>query len=172
MPAGRYSIADGNLTISDIAEDDRGVYVCSARNDAAAVAAEAELLVENVPPRAPYNLTAAPAVDALHLSWVPGECLTDTHHHLRALSSGYLGSAHYVKFFQTSWAVHIESSIPFSAISCLSPALPSLFRPTPSPPPTYIHAHHFHCDVVFFPLFLLFSDIDTNSKKNIKQNML
>ncbi|KAL0830943.1 hypothetical protein ABMA28_001842 [Loxostege sticticalis] len=72
LPAGRYSIADGNLTISDIAEDDRGVYVCSARNDAAAVAAEAELLVENVPPRAPYNLTAAPAVDALHLSWVPG----------------------------------------------------------------------------------------------------
>ncbi|XP_063822866.1 protein borderless, partial [Ostrinia nubilalis] len=72
LPVGRYSITDGNLTISDIAEEDRGVYVCSARNDAAAVAVEAEILVENVPPRAPYNLTAAPALDSVHLCWVPG----------------------------------------------------------------------------------------------------
>lgn len=128
MPAGRYSIADGNLTISDIAEDDRGVYVCSARNDAAAVAAEAELLVENVPPRAPYNLTAAPAVDALHLSWVPGECLTDTHHHLRALSSGYLGSAHYVKFIH-SFLSHI---LPFTIASIAFQAYPF--------PSSYLHS--------------------------------
>jgi hypothetical protein len=72
LPPGRHSIEEGNLTISEVAEEDRGVYVCAAHNDAAAVAAEAELLVENLPPRAPHNLTARPAADSLHLSWVPG----------------------------------------------------------------------------------------------------
>lgn len=62
----------GNLTISEVAEEDRGVYVCTASNAAAAVAMEAELLVENVPPRAPYNLSARAAPRSIHLSWVPG----------------------------------------------------------------------------------------------------
>lgn len=74
LPLGRHSIDGGNLTISDVAEEDRGVYVCGVSNDAAALSVEAELLVENVPPRAPYNLTARPATTAVHLAWVPGRC--------------------------------------------------------------------------------------------------
>lgn len=44
---GRYSINNGNLTINDIREEDRGVYQCSATNKAATVTAETELLVGN-----------------------------------------------------------------------------------------------------------------------------
>ncbi|CAH2075807.1 unnamed protein product, partial [Iphiclides podalirius] len=72
LPIGRYSLDGGNLTISDIAEEDRGVYVCTATNEADDVSAEAELLIENVPPRAPYNLSAIPTADSIHVSWVPG----------------------------------------------------------------------------------------------------
>lgn len=49
------------------------MYVCTASNEAAAVSAETELLIENVPPRAPYDLVARPGVDSVHLSWMPGE---------------------------------------------------------------------------------------------------
>ncbi|KAG6438563.1 hypothetical protein O3G_MSEX000063 [Manduca sexta] len=72
LPVGRHSLDDGNLTIVDVSEEDRGVYVCTASNEAAAVTVETELLVENVPPRAPYNLSATPSYNSLHLSWVPG----------------------------------------------------------------------------------------------------
>ncbi|CAH0581057.1 unnamed protein product [Chrysodeixis includens] len=72
LPAGRHNLDDGNLTIVDVTEDDRGVYVCTVSNEAAAVDVETELLVENMPPRAPYNLTVRPAADSLHLTWVPG----------------------------------------------------------------------------------------------------
>ncbi|XP_045534516.1 protein borderless [Papilio machaon] len=72
LPEGRHSLRDGNLTISELAEEDRGVYVCTASNEAADVVAETELLIENVPPRAPYNLTARPTSRTIHLSWVPG----------------------------------------------------------------------------------------------------
>ncbi|XP_038215044.1 protein borderless-like [Zerene cesonia] len=72
LPEGRYSVDDGNLTISEISEDDRGVYVCTVSNEADVLAVESELLIENVPPRAPYNLTALAAHDSIHLSWVPG----------------------------------------------------------------------------------------------------
>ncbi|CAG4961810.1 unnamed protein product [Parnassius apollo] len=72
LPVGRHSLDDGNLTIIDIEEEDRGVYVCTATNEADEVSVETELLIENVPPRAPYNLTALPSVDAIHVSWVPG----------------------------------------------------------------------------------------------------
>ncbi|XP_075974455.1 borderless [Anticarsia gemmatalis] len=72
LPAGRHTLDDGNLTIVEVAEEDRGVYVCTVSNEAAAIDAETELLVENMPPRAPYNLTVRPSTDALHLTWVPG----------------------------------------------------------------------------------------------------
>ncbi|XP_013174984.1 PREDICTED: protein turtle-like [Papilio xuthus] len=72
LPEERHSLRDGNLTISELSEEDRGVYVCTASNEAADVVAETELLIENVPPRAPYNLTARPASRTIHLSWVPG----------------------------------------------------------------------------------------------------
>lgn len=73
LPAGRHNLDDGNLTILDVTEDDRGVYVCTVSNEAATVAVETELLVENMPPRAPYNLTVRPSADSLHLTWVPGK---------------------------------------------------------------------------------------------------
>ncbi|CAH1646879.1 unnamed protein product [Spodoptera littoralis] len=72
LPAGRHNLDDGNLTIVDVTEDDRGVYVCTVSNEAATVDVETELLVENMPPRAPYNLTVRPSTDSIHLSWVPG----------------------------------------------------------------------------------------------------
>ncbi|KPJ13358.1 Protein turtle [Papilio machaon] len=80
LPEGRHSLRDGNLTISELAEEDRGVYVCTASNEAADVVAETELLIENVPPRAPYNLTARPTSRTIHLSWVPGELDSRTIH--------------------------------------------------------------------------------------------
>lgn len=73
LPDGRHSVDEGNLTVVDVAEEDRGVYVCTVSNEAASVSVETELLVENVPPRAPYNLTAAPSNDSIHLTWVPGQ---------------------------------------------------------------------------------------------------
>ncbi|RVE45303.1 hypothetical protein evm_010008 [Chilo suppressalis] len=72
LAADRHSIQDGNLTIDGVSEEDRGVYVCTVTNDAASVAAEAELMVENLPPRAPHNLTARLHTHSVQLAWVPG----------------------------------------------------------------------------------------------------
>ncbi|CAH2107882.1 unnamed protein product [Euphydryas editha] len=72
LPEGRYSLMEGNLTITNVQEDDRGVYLCTVSNEADEVTVETELLIENVPPRAPYNLTALASFDSIHLSWVPG----------------------------------------------------------------------------------------------------
>ncbi|VEN49372.1 unnamed protein product [Callosobruchus maculatus] len=69
LPVGRYSIKDGNLTITEIQTDDRGVYQCSATNKAATITAETELLVENIPSSAPYNLTAVSSPTSVHLTW-------------------------------------------------------------------------------------------------------
>lgn len=69
---GRYSIKDGNLTIIDIAEEDRGIYQCSATNKAATITAETELLVESIPSSAPYNLTAVSSPTSVHLTWLAG----------------------------------------------------------------------------------------------------
>lgn len=62
----------GNLTIERIQEQDRGLYQCAASNEAATVVADAELMVLNVPPRAPYNLSANSTKNAVTLTWVPG----------------------------------------------------------------------------------------------------
>ncbi|XP_047991056.1 protein borderless-like [Leguminivora glycinivorella] len=72
LPAERFTLEEGKLSISAVAEEDRGVLVCTVSNEAADVSAETELLIENLPPRAPYNLTARPAAHAIHLAWVPG----------------------------------------------------------------------------------------------------
>lgn len=69
MPVGRYTINEGNLTIVNIHEEDRGTYLCSATNEAATITAEAELLIENVPPNAPYNLSAVASMTSVHLKW-------------------------------------------------------------------------------------------------------
>ncbi|KAH0950984.1 hypothetical protein HN011_005222 [Eciton burchellii] len=68
----RSIITGGNLTIERIQEHDRGLYQCAASNEAATVVADAELMVLNVPPRAPYNLSANSSKSAVTLTWIPG----------------------------------------------------------------------------------------------------
>ncbi|XP_015437603.1 PREDICTED: protein turtle isoform X2 [Dufourea novaeangliae] len=68
----RTIIIGGNLTIERIQEEDRGLYQCAASNEIATVVADTELMVLNVPPRAPYNLSANSTNHAVTLTWVPG----------------------------------------------------------------------------------------------------
>ncbi|XP_011878462.1 PREDICTED: protein turtle isoform X2 [Vollenhovia emeryi] len=68
----RTSVLGGNLTIERIQEHDRGLYQCAASNEAATVVADTELMVLNVPPRAPYNLSANSSKNAVTLTWIPG----------------------------------------------------------------------------------------------------
>ncbi|XP_058817731.1 protein borderless isoform X2 [Topomyia yanbarensis] len=72
LPHGRYQQNGGNLTIEDIVESDRGIYACQATNEAATVSADAEIMIENVSPRAPYNLTGNSTDTAITLRWAPG----------------------------------------------------------------------------------------------------
>ncbi|XP_053979898.1 protein borderless isoform X2 [Hylaeus anthracinus] len=72
VPPDRTIIIGGNLTIDRIQEQDRGLYQCAASNEAATVVADAELIILNVPPRAPYNLSANSSNNAVTLTWVPG----------------------------------------------------------------------------------------------------
>lgn len=65
-------IKDGNLTITDVQTEDKGIYQCSATNRAATITVETELLVENVPSSAPYNLTAVSSETSVHLTWTIG----------------------------------------------------------------------------------------------------
>ncbi|XP_035721778.1 protein borderless-like isoform X1 [Vespa mandarinia] len=72
LPRDRTIITGGNLTIERIQEQDRGLYQCAASNEAATVVADTELMVLNIPPRAPYNLSANSSKNAVTLTWVPG----------------------------------------------------------------------------------------------------
>lgn len=72
MPVGRYSIREGNLTIMNIHEEDRGLYQCSATNEAATITAETELMVEDIPARAPYNLSATAIGNSVNIKWMAG----------------------------------------------------------------------------------------------------
>ncbi|XP_063622283.1 protein borderless isoform X1 [Cydia splendana] len=72
LPEERFTLEEGKLSISAVAEEDRGVLICTVSNEAADVSAETELLIENLPPRAPYNLTARATAHAIQLAWVPG----------------------------------------------------------------------------------------------------
>ncbi|XP_046738764.1 protein borderless isoform X1 [Diprion similis] len=72
LSSDRVAINGGNLTIERIQEEDRGVYQCAASNEAATVVADAELMVLDAPPRAPYNLSATSSRDTVILRWVPG----------------------------------------------------------------------------------------------------
>ncbi|CAG9827925.1 unnamed protein product [Diabrotica balteata] len=70
MPVGRYFIKEGNLTIVEIQTQDRGIYQCSATNKAATISVETELLVENVPSSAPYNVSATSSANSVHITWL------------------------------------------------------------------------------------------------------
>ncbi|XP_063709188.1 protein borderless [Culicoides brevitarsis] len=72
LPRGRYDLNEGNLTIRDIKEQDRGIYSCTTRNQAASISVDSEIMIENVSPMAPYNLTANSSSTAITLRWVPG----------------------------------------------------------------------------------------------------
>ncbi|XP_040167442.1 protein borderless [Anopheles arabiensis] len=72
LPYGRFSVNGGNITIEDIVESDRGIYGCQATNEAATVTADAEIMIENVSPRAPYNLTGNSTDTSITIRWAPG----------------------------------------------------------------------------------------------------
>lgn len=70
LPIGRHTIEGGNLTVENVTADDRGVYVCSAINEAASIESDAELLVETFSPKAPSNLTATNSTkDSITIRW-------------------------------------------------------------------------------------------------------
>ncbi|XP_023166123.2 protein borderless [Drosophila hydei] len=72
LPVERHSFSGGNLTITNLVETDRGMYECSATNEAATITAEAELMIENIAPRPPYNLTANSTETCITIRWQPG----------------------------------------------------------------------------------------------------
>ncbi|KAG8287966.1 hypothetical protein J6590_025304 [Homalodisca vitripennis] len=72
LPAGRAVVTGGNLTLSNIHENDGGLYQCVASNEAATITSETELMVENSVPRAPHNLTAESTLTSITVRWLPG----------------------------------------------------------------------------------------------------
>ncbi|XP_028896692.1 protein borderless isoform X2 [Zeugodacus cucurbitae] len=72
LPDERHTISAGNLIITNLVETDRGMYECSATNEAATITAETELMIENIAPRPPYNLTANSTETAITVRWQPG----------------------------------------------------------------------------------------------------
>uniref|UniRef100_T1PJJ1 Fibronectin type III n=1 Tax=Musca domestica TaxID=7370 RepID=T1PJJ1_MUSDO len=72
LPADRAIVEDGNLTLTGLIEQDRGIYECVATNEAATITAETELMIENIAPRPPYNLTANSTETSITIRWQPG----------------------------------------------------------------------------------------------------
>uniref|UniRef100_U5ETE2 Putative neuronal cell adhesion molecule n=1 Tax=Corethrella appendiculata TaxID=1370023 RepID=U5ETE2_9DIPT len=72
LPLGRYQMDVGNFTLENVQESDRGIFSCLATNEAATIYADAEVMIENVSPRAPYNLTGNSSDTAITLRWAPG----------------------------------------------------------------------------------------------------
>lgn len=79
LPFSRVTIEGSNITIENINETDRGIYQCVATNEAATITADTELMIENVPPRPSYNLTANSTDTAITLRWERGKkfCILD-----------------------------------------------------------------------------------------------
>lgn len=70
LPLHRHFVSGGNLTIQNVNPADRGVYVCSATNEAATIETDAELMIETFSPKAPSNLTAASSKDSITIKWI------------------------------------------------------------------------------------------------------
>lgn len=73
LPFGRVSFDGIKFIIENINETDRGMYECTATNNAATILADTELKIENFPSRPPYNLTANSSDTAITIRWEPGE---------------------------------------------------------------------------------------------------
>lgn len=72
LPFERVMLEGANITIERINETDRGIYQCTATNEAATITADTEIMIENVAPRPPYNLTANSTDTMITLKWEPG----------------------------------------------------------------------------------------------------
>ncbi|XP_031624013.1 protein borderless isoform X4 [Contarinia nasturtii] len=72
LPFSRTTIEGINFVIENINETDRGIYECVAENEAARITVDSELLIENVAPHPPYNLTANSTDTSITLRWEPG----------------------------------------------------------------------------------------------------
>lgn len=73
LPLARHLLHDGNLTLTELEESDRGIYECLATNEAATITADTELMIENLAPRPPYNLTANSTETTVTIRWLPGK---------------------------------------------------------------------------------------------------
>ncbi|XP_045479639.1 protein borderless isoform X2 [Harmonia axyridis] len=80
LPTGRTEIKNGNLSIYNLQEEDRGLYVCSVTNKASTITAETELLVETIPSSAPYNLTGISTAHGVYLKWWAGRQRTNVNY--------------------------------------------------------------------------------------------
>lgn len=72
LPLDRVKMQNGNLTIRNLKDSDRGLYQCIASNEAATISSDTEIMIDNVAPRAPYNLSATSTENSVTLTWVPG----------------------------------------------------------------------------------------------------
>lgn len=72
LPHDRAAIKEGSLIIANLIETDRGLYECIATNEAATISTETELMIENLSPRPPYNLTANSTESSITIKWQPG----------------------------------------------------------------------------------------------------
>lgn len=75
LPFARVTFEGTNITIEKINETDRGIYQCTATNEAATITADTEITIENVAPRPPYNLSANSTDSAIMLHWEPGKLI-------------------------------------------------------------------------------------------------
>lgn len=73
LPFSRVLLEGINFSIESINETDRGIYECMATNEAATITVDSELLIENVAPRPPYNLTANSTDTSISLRWEAGK---------------------------------------------------------------------------------------------------
>jgi immunoglobulin superfamily member 9B len=69
LPYGRHRLEGGNLTLENVTANDRGIFICSAINEAAKIESEAELFIETFSPRAPSNITANSSKDSITIRW-------------------------------------------------------------------------------------------------------
>lgn len=70
LPKLRHSISGGNLTLQNLNVEDRGIFVCKAKNEAASIETEVEIIIETFAPKAPSNLTVASTRNSVTIRWI------------------------------------------------------------------------------------------------------